>query len=343
VSMEVPRRPQITLAHVAARAEVDRSVVSRVLTGDPRLNVRPETRQRVLDAVAALDYRPNLIARSLRTQRADTFGLVIPDFMNPIYASIITGAEVAAAARGCVLLTGSLTNGEVAIDQYLDLLGRGRVDGLLLAGAEATGALVDRLEHLDLPWMLINRRAPKARRYVVLDDERAAQMAVEHLHELGHRRIAHLAGPQGADTARRREAGYRKALRRLKLPARGELVVRGDYSNAGGAEAMRSLVAMEPRPTAVFVANVAAAIGALAAAREAGVAVPQEISVIAVHDLALAAYLSPPLTTLRMPLEEMGRRAIELLATRPATEHIEEVVEGPIELVVRGSTAPPPV
>jgi LacI family transcriptional regulator len=136
--------------------------------------------------------------------------------------------------------------------------------------------------------------------------------------------------------------GYRQALLRLGLGDDDSLVVRGDYTNAGGADAMRVLLGMRERPTAVFVANVAAAIGALAVARELAVEVPRDLSVIAAHDLGLADSLSPPLTTLRMPLEEMGRRAIELLATRSASERIAEVVEGPIELVVRASTGPPP-
>lgn len=332
-------RGQITLADVAARAAVDRSVVSRVLSEDPGLSIRPETRERVIAAVAELQYRPNRIARSLRTRKADTFGLVIPDFTNPIYASIIAGAEAAASERGCVLLTGSLGQGALSIDQYLELLGRGRVDGLLLAG-DPDG--VERLEELGMPWLFVNRRAPQARRYVILDDERAAMLAVEHLHGLGHERIAHLTGPSGADTAQRREAGYRRALRDARLRVPRGYVVRGDYTSRAGAEAMRTLLERTPRPTAVFVANVAAAIGALAAARDAGVVVPDALSVVAVHDLPLVEYLAPPLTTLRMPLEKLGRTAIELLATRPVDARVEEVVEGPIELVQRASTAPPP-
>jgi LacI family transcriptional regulator len=329
---------QPTLADVAALAEVDRAVVSKVITGDPKLSIRPETHQRVLDAITELQYRPNRIARSLRTRRADTFGLVIPDFTNPVYASIIVGAEAAAAERKCVLLTGSIASGGVDMQDYLELLGRGRVDGLLLAGAPEG---VEHLDRLGLPHLFINRRAANTRRYVILDDERAAALAVDHLFGLGHRRIAHLAGPADADTAARREAGYRRALEDAGLSASDAEVVRGDYSSRGGAEAMRTLLERSPRPTAVFVANVAAAIGALASAREMGLDLPGDLSVVAVHDLPLADYLTPPLTTLRMPLEKLGATAIDLLATRSAKARIEEVVAGPIELVERSSTAPP--
>lgn len=332
---------RVTLSDVATLAQVDRSVVSRVLNRDPRLNVREETRDRVLRAIEQLGYRPDPIARSLRTRRAEAFGLLVPDFSNPVYASIIKGAEAAAARRGCVLMTGSLAGAGYETRQYVDLLARGRVDGMLLAGADATGELIDHLQRLEVPWLLINRRLPGAGRHVTLDDERAAALAVEHLVDLGHRRIAHIAGPPEADTAQRRRAGYERAARTAGLQVRDDLLVAGDYTSTGGASGMAALMALDPPPTAVFVANVAAAVGALYAARRAGRSVPQDVSVVAVHDLPLAAYLEPPLTTVRMPVEELGTRALALLASMPPEAGIAEVIEGPMELVVRGSTAPP--
>jgi LacI family transcriptional regulator len=330
-----------TIADVAALAEVDRSVVSRVLNDSPHLKVRDETRARVLRAVEELEYRPNAMARSLRTAQAEAVGLVIPDFANPIYASIIAGAQRAATEHRQLLLTGSFGRGGLPAEHYVDLLANGRVDGLLLASPGGEHELADRLARTSgVSWMLINRRYAGARRWLVLNDERAAGMAVEHLASLGHERIAHLAGPTDADTAERRRQGYRHSMRELGLSIRG-LEVRGDYTPEGGRRAMADLLARRPRPTAVFVANVAAAIGALAGAQDAGVRVPSELSVIAVHDLPLVEYLAPPLTTLRMPLEALGRRGIELLATTPVDEPVEEVLEGDIELVVRASTAPP--
>jgi len=332
----------VTLTDVASLAQVDRSVVSRVLSGDPRLNVREETRDRVRRAIEQLGYRPDPIARSLRTRRAEAFGLLIPDFSNPVYASIIKGAEAAAVRRGCVLMTGSLAGAGYEPRQYVDVLGRGRVDGVLLAGADATGELVDQLQRLEVPWLLLNRRLPGAHRHVTLDDERAATLAVGHLVELGHRRVAHLAGPPEADTAQRRRAGYERAVRAAGLQVRDDLLVATDYTSTGGAAGMAELMALDPPPTAVFVANVAAAVGALYAARRAGRSVPEDVSVVAVHDLPLAAYLEPPLTTVRMPVEELGARALELLATTPPESDIAEVIAGPMELVIRGSTAPLP-
>ncbi|MDO8188186.1 LacI family DNA-binding transcriptional regulator [Conexibacter sp. JD483] len=331
----------VTLLDVATRAGVDRSVVSRVLSDDPRLSIRDETRARVLAAVRELDYRPNALARSLRTRRADTYGLLIPDFGNPVYASIIQGAEAAAIARDCVLMTGSVGAGPAQAAHHLDVIGRGRVDGLLLAGDHTAGASLEELDRRGIPWLLVNRRLPRARRWVVLDDEEAAGLAVRHLIGLGHERIAHVAGPRDADTARRRMRGWRTAMRAAGLSTPASAAVVSDYTPEGGAAATRELLTRRDRPTAILVANIAAAIGTLAVCGELGVSVPGELSVVAVHDLALAAFLRPALTTVRTPLEKLGERAIELLASTAPDAPIEEVVTGSLELVDRGSTAPP--
>lgn len=333
---------RVTLRDVADRAGVDRSVVSRVMSRDPQLRVTDATRSRVLTVVAELDYHPDAIARSLRTRRTDTIGLLIPDFANPVYASIIAGAEAAAARRGCVLLTGSLTAGAYTARQFAEVLGRGRVDGLLLGGAGVTQEVIDVLGSNGVPWLLVNRRMPAADRWVVLDDDGAAALGVAHLVAHGHRRIAHIAGPRDADTARRREAGYRGALEAAGLPLHTQLVLSGGYSSAGGADAMRRLLALPDPPTAVLVANVASAIGALGAAAAAGVRVPDALSVVAVHDLALADHLHPALTTVSTPLAELGARAVDLLATTAADAVIHETIDGPMRLVARASSARAP-
>jgi LacI family transcriptional regulator, galactose operon repressor len=334
------RPSKVTLNDVALRAGVDRSVVSRVINDDPKLNVRPETRERVRETIKSLGYRPNVAARSLRTSRAYMFGLLIPDFANPVYAEIIKGAEDAAGRMGYGLMTASSAGIRLGLPHYLDLLGQGRVDGLLFAGEDAGHAL-SQLRAADVAWVLVNRRIPDSQRYVVLDDEHASRLAVAHLTELGHRRIAHLAGPRDADTGRRRHAGYLAALRDAGLPTDAALVRHADYTPTGGAAALRELLSAPERPSAVFVANVASAVGALHAAHQLGLAVPADLSVIAVHDLPLASHLVPALTTVRMPLAELGRRALELLATRAADEPITEVVTQPVELVLRESTCPP--
>jgi LacI family transcriptional regulator len=334
------RARRVTLVDVARLASVDKAVVSRVVNDDPLLNIRPETRARVVAAIKELDYRPNVAARSLRTSRARTVGLFIPDFANPVYAEIITGAETAAIAHGYALVAGS--SAAATAQTYLDLLGQGRVDGLLLAGGPTSDDEQRMLAALGMPWLLVNRLGGKARRYVVLDDDRAAQIAVEHLLELGHTRIAHVAGPRGADTARRRRAGYVKAMRKAGLSADNALIEPGDYTPQGGAEATHRLLTSGSAPTAIFVANVASAVGVLSTLRHSGLSVPRDVSVVAVHDLPLAEHLVPALTTVRMPLHLLGARAVELLLSTRPDEPVEEIVRDATELVVRDSAGPPP-
>ncbi|GAA2207877.1 LacI family DNA-binding transcriptional regulator [Nonomuraea monospora] len=331
------KRSRVTLADVAAMARVDRAVVSRVVNKDPTLNIRQETRERVLAAIDELGYRPNVAARSLRTSRAHMFGLFIPDFANPVYAEIIKGAEAEAAAQGYVLVTGSATG--AGLGEYMDRIGQGRIDGLLLAGTGDDTSLTQQLDQAAIPWLMLNNRSRGVKRYVILDDQRAAALAVEHLVRLGHRRIAHLAGPSRADTAARRSAGYSAAMRDAGLPE-GPIVA-ADYTPAGGAAAMARLLAGQDPPTAVFVANVASAIGAMEGARAAGLEIPREVSIVAVHDLDLASYLHPPLTTVRMPLAGLGRRGVTLLGSLKPDDTVAEVLAGPIELIQRRSTAPP--
>ncbi len=341
--MTRPDRPsgRVTIADVAARAGVTSAVVSRLINNRPNLSIRPDTRARILSAIDELGYRPNAAARSLSRSKTDAYGLIIPDFDNPVYAKIIEGAESAAVAMGCVLLTGSTVGSGLSAAHYIDRLGNGRVDGLLLAGTEAGGPFNDQYSSASVPFLMVNRRAPGVDRYIVLDDEGAASLAVSHLASLGHTRIAHIAGPGRADTAQRRLAGYRRAMAEASLPVSRADVVSGDFSPSGGMLAMERLLSLPDPPTAVLVASIASAIGALHAATSQGVEVPAGVSVVAVHDLPLAAYLSPPLTTVRMPLSELGARGLQMLAATSPDAAVTEVFGGPMQLILRESTAPP--
>lgn len=331
-------RGRVTLADVAARAGVDRSIASRIWNGDPNLTVRAETHARVMRMFSELGYRPHAAARSLRTAKAGAFGLLIPDFANPIYALIIRGAAAAAAERGFALLTGARVGG--SLKMYDELLRDHRIDALLVAGAGGERELQALLKDTHLPWLMMNRRASRRGRYLILDDEGAAVLAVNHLLELGHQAIAHIAGPPTADTARRRSAGYMKALKRAGIQPSSEFVIQADYTVDGGARAMEVLLARSRRPTAVFVANVASAIGAMHKAKQSGLVLPRDLSIVAIHDLLLAEHLEPSLTTVRMPLEELGRRGVELLADNPDGV-IKETISGPMELIVRASAIHP--
>jgi len=328
--------PRVRLAEVAALASVDVSTVSRIVNGDPNQVARPETRQRIYDAVVELGYRPNVVARSLRRSTNDMYGLVIPDFSNPIYAQIIMGAETRAMAMGKHLFTSSAV--DLGSEGYLELLGTGRIDGLLVSGE--TADVHEKLDRARVPWLFLNRRSPHRPRYVVLDDVGAARIAVGHLLQLGHERIAHISGPPTADTARRRKAGYVEEMNAAGWRPTKQDVIPSDYTNAGGANAMRQLAGSRRHFTAVFVASVASAIGVLWCAQHIGLRVPEDLSVIAIHDLPLASFLVPPLTTVRMPIAELGQRGVEILVAQPAGAVVEEIVSAPMELIVRASTGP---
>jgi LacI family transcriptional regulator, galactose operon repressor len=323
----------VRLRDVAAAAGVDPSVVSRVLSGDARLSIRPETRQRVLETAARLGYRPNTAARTLKTARTMAIGMLVPDLANQNYAAIAQGAEERASAAGYTLL---VAHG-APTDRLIDL--HGRIDGLLVGIATSE---TPRLGDFGggIPALLVNRREPCGIPSVTVDDEAGAALATEHLLALGHRRIGHVAGPQNADTARRRLRGFTNALAAAGIAVDPAQIAETSFDEAGGHVAATRLLRLEPRPTALLVANVRAAIGVLAAARRLGLGVPEDVSIVCFHDAPFASYLDPPLTTVRLPLGEMGRQAVDNLLALLAGRHVEDtMVATPPELVVRASSA----
>jgi len=328
------RRPA-RLKDIAAATGVDTSVVSRILSGDAALSVRPETRRRVLDMAAHLSYRPNRAARALKTARTMAIGMIVPELDNVAYAIIAQGADRQASKSGYALLvaTGSVRDRLAALE--------GRIDGLLVGVATSETLQVGEIGG-DLPAILVNRREALGIPSVTVADEQGAALATAHLISLGHSRIGHIAGPQNADTGRRRMQGYHSELNTRGLEFIPELTAEASYDEAGGEMGASRLLALRPRPTALFVANVRAAIGAMAAARRHGLSIPRDISIVGFHDAPVAMYLDPPLTTVRMPLREMGGQAVESLLGLLDGRDVEDVcVTAPPELVVRASAAPP--
>jgi LacI family transcriptional regulator len=330
------------LADVADAAGVGTSIVSRVLNGDPSVSIRPQTRDRILAAARELSYRPNAFARGLKLARTMTIGLVIPNLAHPVNAEIIRGAERRAAAAGYVVLLADSEEFLQAGEAFERMLRERRVDGLLIASASTHEGVVRELARESLPFVLVNRRVPRVGPSVTVDDARGMLIAVEHLTGLGHRRIAHIAGPRDADTARRRLAGFRSAMRGARLRVPSSFLPEASYDEEGGFRAMESLLAQRPRPTAVVIWSLAAAVGALASARQQGLALPGELSVLGFHDAPIASYLDPPLTTVRMPLREMAERGVDCLLDMIDGKPAESVVvaTAPV-LVERASVAPP--
>lgn len=332
-----PRRPAVRLRDVADAAGVDPSIVSRILSGDGALTVRPETRRRVLEAASRLSYRPNTAARALKTSKTMALGMIVPELTNVAYATVALGADERASRAGYALLvaTGSVRDRLDAIE--------GRIDGLLVGIATSETIRIGDLGGA-LPTVLVNRHELLGIPSVTVDDEAGVVLSTEHLLSLGHRHIGHVAGPQNSDTGRRRLAGYVAAMRAAELEPRSGWMVEASYDEAGGELAATQLLRSSPRPTALVVANVRAAIGALAAARRLGLSVPHDLSLVGFHDAPVAMYLEPELTTVRMPLREMGSAAVDSLLGLLDGRAVENVrVATPPELVVRGSTAPPSI
>jgi DNA-binding LacI/PurR family transcriptional regulator len=326
----------VTLADVAQAAGVHVSTVSRVLTGSPQLNIRPETRRRIEQAADDLHYRPNATARALRLASTGALGMLVPSLRNPVYSQVIRGAFERAWERDFVVVLAEDRGGGDAERAYERMVAQGRIDGLLIAGVHPESVLPP---EAPVPVVYVNRRRLDGGHNVAMREEDAAALATGHLLELGHRRVAHIAGEQGIDTARRRVEGYLDTVARAGL---SRWVMHAAFDERAGYGAMRSLLEDDEPPTGVFASNLNQAIGALAAARDAGRRVPDDVSLITYDDDPICDYLAPPLTGIRMPLHELGTIAVDAILGRIAGDPPEDVtVPTPPELVLRRSTAPP--
>lgn len=340
MSRPMQRQPKVCvkLTDVAELAGVNISTVSRVLRGESTQRIREETRNRILESARALNYAPNELARSLRTARSKTFGIVVPQIDNPVFSAAIRGAEASARRHGYSLLIAHREPG--ATDSVYQRLSHGnRVDGLLVASLDDEQLLKRDLDATSVPFVLLNRKLSGAAHCIVLDGRAAAEIAVDHLVSLGHRRIAHLAGRSGGFNAGERLAGYRAALQRHGIAFDSGLVAVAGYTAEGGAAAMRSL--LPRRPTAVLGATLVSAAGAMMVLHDAGLQIPADLSVMSLHDALVATMLYPQLTTVRMPTERMGELACDLLVA--LTERKRSKAPAPLPpdgLVIRASTGP---
>jgi LacI family transcriptional regulator len=344
LSRRQPDQPRTAvLKDVARRAGVDASTVSRVLRGDDRKPAKHETRERILQVAREMGYRANGVARSLRTRRTEAIALVVPDVANPGFAEIFKGVQAATAAAGwqVILVDGGIPGGsDLGWDR---LVLEGRVDGVLVMVASIRDPVVRRVARSGFPLVLVNRRSNGVAGSVVMNDGSGAEIAVAHLAGLGHRRIAHIAGPASVDTGRRRLAGFRRAMRRRGLALPDKWIAVTDYTEAGGAAAARALLGVAPDlPTAVYVASFMSGVGAMQVFKAAGLVIPDDIAVVVSDELSLAAHTAPPLTTVRMPLSRMGEVATDMLLRSLAGEPVADIVlaDAP-KLVIRASTAPP--
>ncbi len=317
----------VTIRDVARAARVSVATVSRVLNGKD--SVTEATRDRVVEAIQRLRYVPHGGARSLTTRRTHVVGVVLPEMVGAFFSEIIRGIDRIARPEGYhVLVSGS--HSEAAETQAVLRALHGRVDGLILMipgpGIESLGRNLPP----QTPVLLLHGAGESGYPTLRVDNRRGARMAVEHLLDQGHRRIALVGGPQGNADAEERRAGYREALASCDLTPDSRLEVPGDFREESGFAAAARIARLRPRPSAVFAANDAMAIGCLAGLRAAGVEVPADLSLVGFDDVPNARYLTPALTTVRVPIAEIGSRATERMLAmvfgRPDPGERDEVV-----------------
>lgn len=332
----------IKLKDVARAAGVDASTVSRVLNNQAAQRVAEETRERILAKAQELGYQPNPLARGLRTARTYALGIAVPQLDNPVFAQIIIGATDAAHARGYELIVTLVTDLAAGPAVYERLAQTHRVDGLLVSTLEKDDVLLKALERASVPCVVVNRQVRGVENSVAHDSFEAARQSTEYLISIGHRRIAHLAGRLNGYNGTRRLAGYRAALEAAGIKPDRSLVAEAGYTLEGGEAAMQKILELKPRPTAVVAATVLSAAGALRVLHAKKIKVPEDISVMSIHDVQIADMLFPPLTTLRLPLQEMGKVATDgLIDLLEGKTKVVSRVLAPEKLVVRESTAPP--
>lgn len=334
-------RSAATLGDVAAQAGVSISAVSRVLSQAPGARVSERTRERILQAARDLQYRPNFAGRALKSARTKVIGLVVPDLTNALFTELMHGAEDEAASHGYTVLLGRSSEVSPDGEVIARLIGEGRVDGMVLQVGD--GVPTDDLGTLlesPAPIVLINSVHPGRVGSVLLDDQTGARLATEHLLELGHRHILLVNGVPRSLTAKRRREGFRDAMKAAGVPLATVWETRYGYSESAGRRALQRILALGPRPTAVVVANVNAAVGLLSAARAASVRVPDDLSVATVHDSWTAENTWPPLTAVNMQFYAMGRTAVRQVIARIETgESAADVITDPApRLIVREST-----
>lgn len=329
-----------TIRDVALAAQVSTSTVSHVI--NQTRHVSPETRRRVLEAMATLNYRPNRLASSLRNQRTQIIGVLLPNSANPFFAEVLLGIEAACYDTDYNFIMGNANDDPERELRYLDVLLSRQVDGVLLI---STGALDDALNLIaqrDVPVVLVDRTdASGTVDALTTANHEGGYQATRHLIQQGHERIACITGPAFLTTSAERVEGYRQALAEAKLSIDEKLIVNGDFSLGSGATAMQTLLQCEPRPTAVFACNDLMALGALHTLHEADYRVPQDVSLIGYDDIPLASYAIPSLTTIAQPGRAVGHRAVEMLVARIQQPHAPPRQERlPNALIERDSCAP---
>jgi DNA-binding LacI/PurR family transcriptional regulator len=331
---------QVSIKDIARAASVSHPTVSRALRNSPLVN--RETAERIQSIAAVMGYRPNKIARSLVTKRTYTIGVVVTSIADPFIGEVVSGIEAVANEHGySVVLSNSNADPDLEVKVVHSFQER-RVDAVIVTASRVGALYLDLLSRLKIPIVLINNQHEDDADFIYsvrIDNLTASQAAMRHLIYLGHRRIGYIGDVAGFQSDTERHVGYRAALAAVNLPYLKELVSHGDGKPEGGRDAMERLLDLDRQPTAVFCYNDMSALGAMRAIHARGLIVPDDISIIGFDDLFLASYANPLLTTIRQPMRQMGRLAMEtvlkIISGDRSTTNIK--VQG--ELIIRDSTA----
>ncbi len=332
-----------TIRDVALHAGVSTATVSRVLAriGTPR----PETVAAVMAAVEQLGYRPSGVARSLKLQATRTLGLIVTDIQNPFFPELVRAVDDAATELGYTILLGSAADDDERAMAYLDLMVDRRVDGLIVASSQLTERHWAWLVDAPIPVVVVNAEPAGTRVPVIVsDNEAAGRAAVEHLAALGHERIGYIRGPDAYAATGPRLTGFRAGIAAAGLPQESARVAAADGREDGGRRAAAELLDADPGITAIACYNDMTAIGAMRALRAAGRRVPDDVSIVGCDDIAVAAWVDPPLTTVAQQKAAMGRMAVDWLLdalARGRATASTDVVRLPVSIRVRESTASP--
>jgi len=331
---------KVTIKDVAKEAGVSYTTVSHVINGTRR--VKPETKARVEAALKKLDYTPNSLARSLRVGSTKTIGLIVPDASNLFFAEISRKIEDLGFQLGYSVILGNSDNDPKKQSNYINTLIAKQVDGVIFM---ATGGEMDDLQSLlrnKIPVVVADRYVPlEFADVVLLDNETAGYEATKYLLDLGHECIGCITGPNHLSPSMKRVEGYKRALEERHIAYKPELIRAGNFRFDSGMSEMTELLKSTCRPSAVFVLNDMMAIGAIAAIRKAGLAIPDDISVIGFDDIELAAITTPSLTTIAQPFDEIAEQIIHLLIEKIQGNRTDghKRISLKAELIVRESTS----
>lgn len=335
--MQQKRRPrEVTIYTIARIAGVHPSTASRALNPRSKQRISSETAERIRQIAAELGYEPHPWARSLRTNRTFTIGVVLPRLTDGVLARMGEFAEDRARDHGFIAVTLSTHDQQEDQGLLVDLLLERRVDGLILATPAIEDPLLDDLESRHVPFVLMNR-ASKRHPSISADDELGGYLATRHLVGVGHEQIGIVTGPLEFSTAALRLEGYSRALREVGMAVDDRLIAHSSFHMTGGVAAGTALLSTKTRPTAIFCVNDSTAIGVMAAAWSLGLQIPEDVALVGYNDTEVAAMLQPPLSSVAIPLEKMGRLAVDALLERVDGGSPDSVLIQP-QLTIRGSS-----